>query len=96
MRPNVLSIIYQQFVQGWHFVRDIFDTKCRLGGIVYLQTCFRTFLSSVAVFLLTYSNLLLKVNFVIIVLLDCLLFVLLGCLLFVRLLLLFACCKVCV
>jgi len=54
MRPDVLSIIYQKFVQGRHFVRDIFDTKCRLGGIVYLQTCFRTFLSSVAIFLLTY------------------------------------------
>jgi len=78
-----------------HFVRDIFDTKYHLGGIVYLKTCFRTFLRSVAVFLLTYSNVLLKVNFVIIVLLGSLLFVLLGCFLFVQLLLLFVCCKAC-
>jgi len=46
MRPDVLSIIYQQFVQGQHFaVRDIFNTKYHPGGIVYLKTCFRTFLS---------------------------------------------------
>ena len=52
MRPDVLPIIYQQFFQGQNFVRDIFNTKCHLGGIVYLQICFRTFLSSVAVLLI--------------------------------------------
>ena len=74
MRPDVLSIIYQQLIQGQHFVRDTVITKCNIGGIVYLQTFFRSQDISESHGSLSGMCYLLYINLVIIVLLGCLVF----------------------